>query len=96
MEAHTHGPFRHDDYEICIAADFSKETNDRRKAFLALRPCFHLLEVKYGLFGPARMWITKNRQSKAFYNPEDLTSLLGRADDHSHGYDPINTTLRAR
>ncbi|KAJ1146021.1 hypothetical protein NDU88_012303 [Pleurodeles waltl] len=38
MEARTHGLFRHQDHEICIAADFSKETNDRRKAFLSLRP----------------------------------------------------------
>ncbi|KAJ1157612.1 hypothetical protein NDU88_010317 [Pleurodeles waltl] len=45
MEACTHGPFRHDDYEIRIAADFSKETNDRRKAFLALRPRLRQLEV---------------------------------------------------
>ncbi|KAJ1137703.1 hypothetical protein NDU88_004101 [Pleurodeles waltl] len=34
----THGPFRIDQHEIRITADYSKETNERRKAFLALRP----------------------------------------------------------
>ncbi|KAJ1170756.1 hypothetical protein NDU88_002628 [Pleurodeles waltl] len=34
----NHGPFRMDQHDICITADYSKETNDRRKAFLALRP----------------------------------------------------------
>ncbi|KAJ1107365.1 hypothetical protein NDU88_004756 [Pleurodeles waltl] len=76
MEAHTHGPFRHDDYEIRITADFLKETNDRCKAFLALRPRLRQLEVKYDLFEPAHMWIPKNGQSKDFYNLEDLRLFL--------------------
>ncbi|KAJ1192251.1 hypothetical protein NDU88_001563 [Pleurodeles waltl] len=36
--ARNHGPFRIDQHEIRITADYSKETNERRKAFLALRP----------------------------------------------------------
>ncbi|KAJ1118778.1 hypothetical protein NDU88_006965 [Pleurodeles waltl] len=28
--ARSHGPFRTGDYETCITADFSKETNNRR------------------------------------------------------------------
>ncbi|KAJ1186521.1 hypothetical protein NDU88_003302 [Pleurodeles waltl] len=76
MEAHSHGLFRHKDYEICIAADFSKETNEHRKAFLSLRPRVRQLEIKYDLFEPAQMWITKNGQSKDFYNPEDLCLFL--------------------
>ncbi|KAJ1129781.1 hypothetical protein NDU88_008146 [Pleurodeles waltl] len=59
-----------------ISGDFSKETSDRRRAFLALCPRLRQLEVKYGLFDPARMWITKNSISKDFYNPEDLRSFL--------------------
>ncbi|KAJ1088213.1 hypothetical protein NDU88_001372 [Pleurodeles waltl] len=67
QRAHRLGPWR---------ADFSKETSDRRRAFLALRPRLRQLEVKYGLFDPARMWISKNGASKDFYNPEDLRSIL--------------------
>ncbi|KAJ1205033.1 hypothetical protein NDU88_000468 [Pleurodeles waltl] len=75
-EARFHGPFCHEDYESHITADVSKETNERRKAFLSLQPRLCQLEVKYGLFEPARMWITKNGQSKGFYDPEDLCLFL--------------------
>ncbi|KAJ1112509.1 hypothetical protein NDU88_000773 [Pleurodeles waltl] len=34
--ARNHGPFRIDQHDIRITADYSKETNNRRKAFLAL------------------------------------------------------------
>ncbi|KAJ1127249.1 hypothetical protein NDU88_005652 [Pleurodeles waltl] len=74
--ARNHGPFRIDKYEIRITADYSKDTNERRKAFLALRTRLHQLEMKYGLFDPARMWVTKNGVSKYFYNPEDLRLFL--------------------
>ncbi|KAJ1165827.1 hypothetical protein NDU88_006244 [Pleurodeles waltl] len=53
--ARSHSPFRIDQHEIRITADYSKETNERRKAFLALRPWLRKLEMKYGLFDPARM-----------------------------------------
>ncbi|KAJ1156916.1 hypothetical protein NDU88_009633 [Pleurodeles waltl] len=53
--ARNHGPFRIDQYDIRITADYSKETNERRKAFLALRPRLRQLEIKYGLFDPARI-----------------------------------------
>ncbi|KAJ1099682.1 hypothetical protein NDU88_004781 [Pleurodeles waltl] len=74
--ARTHGPFRVDKYEVRITVDYSKDTNERRKAFLALRPRLRQLEMKYGLFDPARMWVTKNGVSKDFYNPEDLRLFL--------------------
>ncbi|KAJ1219243.1 hypothetical protein NDU88_006812 [Pleurodeles waltl] len=61
---------------IRISTDFSKETSERRRAFLALRPWLRQMEVKYSLFDPARMWITKNGASKDFYDPEDLRSFL--------------------
>ncbi|KAJ1148909.1 hypothetical protein NDU88_001733 [Pleurodeles waltl] len=32
--------------------------------------------MKYGLFEPASMWITKNGVSKDFYDPEDLQMFL--------------------
>ncbi|KAJ1138766.1 hypothetical protein NDU88_005147 [Pleurodeles waltl] len=53
--ARNHGPFRIDKYEIRITGDYSKDTNKRRKAFLALRPRIRQLEMKYGLFDPARI-----------------------------------------
>ncbi|KAJ1114371.1 hypothetical protein NDU88_002609 [Pleurodeles waltl] len=62
--------------QIHIAADFSKETNKHRKAFVSLRPHLCQLEVKYGLFELAHMWVTKNGQSKDFYDPEDLQLYL--------------------
>ncbi|KAJ1156850.1 hypothetical protein NDU88_009569 [Pleurodeles waltl] len=74
--ARNHGPFRIDQHEIRITGDYSKETNERRKAFLALRPRLRKLEMKYGLFDPARMWVTKNGVSKDFYNPDELRLFL--------------------
>ncbi|KAJ1099891.1 hypothetical protein NDU88_004984 [Pleurodeles waltl] len=74
--AQAHGPFKTDGYEIRITADFSRETNERRKGFLALRPRMRQLEVKYGLFKPARLWVTKNGVFKDFCDPEDLQSFL--------------------
>ncbi|KAJ1202196.1 hypothetical protein NDU88_005997 [Pleurodeles waltl] len=35
--AQTHGPFRMDKSEVRITADYSKDTTERRKAFLSLR-----------------------------------------------------------
>ncbi|KAJ1206086.1 hypothetical protein NDU88_001496 [Pleurodeles waltl] len=55
--------------------DFSKETADRR-AFLSLRPRLRHLDVKFGLFEPVKMWITKNGESRTFYDPEDLKTFL--------------------
>ncbi|KAJ1139830.1 hypothetical protein NDU88_006194 [Pleurodeles waltl] len=68
--ARAHGPYRLDDLEARLTADFSKETSKRSRAFLALRPRLRQLDVKYGLFEPARMWITKNGVSRDFYDPK--------------------------
>ncbi|KAJ1198763.1 hypothetical protein NDU88_002602 [Pleurodeles waltl] len=62
-----------DGHTIRILVDFSKETSERRKAFLAPRRQLRQMEVKYGLFDPARM---KNGASKDFYDLEDLRSFL--------------------
>ncbi|KAJ1106329.1 hypothetical protein NDU88_003730 [Pleurodeles waltl] len=69
--ARSHSPFQLGQHDIRITADYSKDTNKRRKAFLALRPRLRQLEMKYGLFDPARMWVTKNRVSRDFYNPKN-------------------------
>ncbi|KAJ1180586.1 hypothetical protein NDU88_005807 [Pleurodeles waltl] len=50
--AQTHGPFQVEGYDIRLTADYSKDTNDCRKAFLALWPHLRQLEMKYGLFNP--------------------------------------------
>ncbi|KAJ1178855.1 hypothetical protein NDU88_004097 [Pleurodeles waltl] len=76
QRARTHGTRQMDGQEICRTADFSKETSERRRALLALRPRLRQMEVKYNLFEPARMWIMKNGVSKDFYAPEDLRSFL--------------------
>ncbi|KAJ1159000.1 hypothetical protein NDU88_011670 [Pleurodeles waltl] len=74
--AQSQGPFRTADDEVCITADFSKETNDHRKAFLALSPQLRHLDVKFGLFHPAQMRITKDGVSSYFYDPVDLRLYL--------------------
>ncbi|KAJ1202683.1 hypothetical protein NDU88_006480 [Pleurodeles waltl] len=93
-QARSHSPFRIDQHEIRITADYSNETNERRKAFLALRPRLHKLEMKYGLFDPARMRVTKNGVSKDFYNPDELRLFLDSfqpqpmdsiSTDYAHG-----------
>ncbi|KAJ1107946.1 hypothetical protein NDU88_005332 [Pleurodeles waltl] len=76
LEARSYGPFKTKGYEVGITADFSKETNDRRTAFLSLRPRLRQLEVKYGLFDPTQMWIPKNGKSRDFHEPEKLRHYL--------------------
>ncbi|KAJ1117723.1 hypothetical protein NDU88_005920 [Pleurodeles waltl] len=50
--ARSHFPLKTEDYEVRFVADFSKETNNHRKAFLSLRPRLRKLDVKYSLFNP--------------------------------------------
>ncbi|KAJ1137649.1 hypothetical protein NDU88_004047 [Pleurodeles waltl] len=86
---HMQGPFRMNDLRIRMTADFSKETSERRKAFIALLPRMRQLEIKFGLFETARMWITKKYVSKDFYDPTDLSLYLDSISDH-----PIDMTSR--
>ncbi|KAJ1152769.1 hypothetical protein NDU88_005544 [Pleurodeles waltl] len=58
--ARSQGPYSLECYEIRVAADFSRVINEQRKAFLALWPRLRKLDNKFGLFEPARMWITHN------------------------------------
>ncbi|KAJ1207910.1 hypothetical protein NDU88_003300 [Pleurodeles waltl] len=81
--ARMQGPFRSGTLEIRLSADFSKETAERRKAFLSLSARLCHLDVKFGLFEPARMWLTKNGESQNFYDPEDLRAFLDGLHDHS-------------
>ncbi|KAJ1137711.1 hypothetical protein NDU88_004109 [Pleurodeles waltl] len=83
QKARVQGPFRMNDLQIRMTADFSKEISDHRKAFLALRPCLRQLEIKSGLFELARIWITKNNVSNDFYDPTDLSLYLDSISDRS-------------
>ncbi|KAJ1093825.1 hypothetical protein NDU88_006916 [Pleurodeles waltl] len=76
MVAFARGLFKTNGYEIRIPGEFSRESHERRKGLLALRPKLRQLEVKYGLFDPARLWTTKNGVSKNVYDPEDLRLYL--------------------
>ncbi|KAJ1202194.1 hypothetical protein NDU88_005995 [Pleurodeles waltl] len=51
--AQSQGPFFLESYEVRVVADFSRMTNEKRKAFLAL--CLQLwkMDIKFGLFEPA-------------------------------------------
>ncbi|KAJ1149251.1 hypothetical protein NDU88_002066 [Pleurodeles waltl] len=91
QKAQVQGPFRMNDLQLRMTADFSKETRDCRKAFLALRPHLQQLEIKFSLFEPARMWITKNNVSKDIYDPTDLSLYLDSISDRS--MDMSNRTL---
>ncbi|KAJ1100495.1 hypothetical protein NDU88_005580 [Pleurodeles waltl] len=53
--AKSQGLFSLEGHEIRVAADFSRLTNEKRKAFLVLHPQLRNLDVKYGLFEPARI-----------------------------------------
>ncbi|KAJ1205739.1 hypothetical protein NDU88_001166 [Pleurodeles waltl] len=85
------GPLRLDPLEIRLSSDFSKETADRRRAFLSLRPRLRHLNIKFSLFEPARMWITKNGESRIFYDPEDLKSFLEGLHDPTQ---PMESTTQ--
>ncbi|KAJ1151303.1 hypothetical protein NDU88_004086 [Pleurodeles waltl] len=52
--ARSQGPHSLEGLEVRVVADFSRITNERRKAFLALRPQLRKLDIKFGLFQPAR------------------------------------------
>ncbi|KAJ1138659.1 hypothetical protein NDU88_005040 [Pleurodeles waltl] len=68
---------------IRLSADFSKETAERRKAFLSLRTHLRHLDMKVGLIEPARMVITKNGESRNFYDLEDLRTFLEGLQDQT-------------
>ncbi|KAJ1191341.1 hypothetical protein NDU88_000657 [Pleurodeles waltl] len=53
--ARSQGPYSLEGHEIRVAADFSRVRNEKRKAFLALRPQLRQLDTKFGLFEPSRM-----------------------------------------
>ncbi|KAJ1087965.1 hypothetical protein NDU88_001124 [Pleurodeles waltl] len=91
----AHGPFWSDDLEVRLMADFSKETSDCRRAFLALQHHLRQLDVKYDLFEMARMWITKNGESQDFYDAADLQVFLEGLQDHTQPID-METSIRTQ
>ncbi|KAJ1171487.1 hypothetical protein NDU88_003348 [Pleurodeles waltl] len=52
--ARSQGLYSLGGHEIRVAVDFSMVTNEKRKVFLALRPQLRKLDIKFGLFEPAR------------------------------------------
>ncbi|KAJ1191049.1 hypothetical protein NDU88_000366 [Pleurodeles waltl] len=67
---------------VRMAADFSRETNKKWKAFLALRPQLRKLDIKFGLFEPARMWITQDEgRQRICGSPTELRRGEKRMDD---------------
>ncbi|KAJ1110671.1 hypothetical protein NDU88_008019 [Pleurodeles waltl] len=93
--ARTQGPLRSGSLEIWISADFSTETADRRRAFLSFRTQLRRLDVKFGLFEPARMWITKNGESRNFYNPEDRRAFLESLQDQTQSMETTAQTTQS-
>ncbi|KAJ1123948.1 hypothetical protein NDU88_002415 [Pleurodeles waltl] len=67
LTARTQGPFLLEGHEVRVAADFSRNTNEKRKAFMALQPQLCKLDIKFGLFEPARC---------AHYRPGNLSVLI--------------------
>ncbi|KAJ1120804.1 hypothetical protein NDU88_008953 [Pleurodeles waltl] len=74
--ARSQGPFLLEGHKVRVAADFSRIMNEKRKAFLALRPQLRKLDIKFGLFEPARMRITYNDKLRDFIETMDLGSFL--------------------
>ncbi|KAJ1097244.1 hypothetical protein NDU88_002369 [Pleurodeles waltl] len=66
-------------------------TAEQRRAFLSLHPRLHHLDVKFGLFELARIWITKNGESRTFYDPEDLRTFLEGLHDQTQS---METTVQ--
>ncbi|KAJ1110501.1 hypothetical protein NDU88_007852 [Pleurodeles waltl] len=71
QRAHAHGSCQMDGKKIRLRVDFSKETSERRRAFLVLRPTLRQMEVKYGLFEPVKMW-PRSRTSTCLYRTRTL------------------------
>ncbi|KAJ1218852.1 hypothetical protein NDU88_006424 [Pleurodeles waltl] len=101
--ARMQGPLQLGTLEIRLSADFSKETAERTRAFLSLRPRLRHLDVKFSLFERARIWITKNGESQIFYDPEDLRTFLEGLHDQTQSMETtvqtpqdIGPTLRSR
>ncbi|KAJ1215359.1 hypothetical protein NDU88_002968 [Pleurodeles waltl] len=84
-KAKARQPISLDGHEIRVAADFSRLTNDRRSAFLALRPQLRSLDIKYGLFEPARaLFLSILRVAREKWAPtRGLVSEL-QSDDKLH------------
>ncbi|KAJ1210335.1 hypothetical protein NDU88_005701 [Pleurodeles waltl] len=58
--AKTQGPASFDGHEIRVATDFSRLTNEKRKACLAFRSQLRKLDIKYDLFEHARIGFDNN------------------------------------
>ncbi|KAJ1130872.1 hypothetical protein NDU88_009217 [Pleurodeles waltl] len=68
-------------------APVKTEINITPRACLALRPPLSKLGIRFRLFEPSRMWITRDSSSRDFFNPGALRlfldSLSDQAMDHT-------------
>ncbi|KAJ1096304.1 hypothetical protein NDU88_001447 [Pleurodeles waltl] len=88
LAAKSQGPYSLEGHEIRVATDFSRPTNEKRKAFLSLRPQLRNLDIKYGLFEPAHMRgggdtaIKNQSRERASGNQEDAEETrVGGVED---------------
>ncbi|KAJ1214400.1 hypothetical protein NDU88_002019 [Pleurodeles waltl] len=75
-EARFHGLFRAEGSEICIAVDFAKEINDRRKGIFITSPSSLSIGSKVWPIRNGTYVDCQNGQSKGFYDLEDLLLYL--------------------
>ncbi|KAJ1115530.1 hypothetical protein NDU88_003754 [Pleurodeles waltl] len=68
-------PNRMEGSDIRMAEDFFRKTNENRRAFLALRPQLRDMNIKFGLFEPACMWIMQDGISRDLFMPAALSSF---------------------
>ncbi|KAJ1216947.1 hypothetical protein NDU88_004545 [Pleurodeles waltl] len=76
--ARSQGPYSLEGHEIRVAADFSRVTNEKRKAFLALRPQLRKVDIKFGIFESARRCLTYAARCRpaSWFHPLLLILLL--------------------
>ncbi|KAJ1188615.1 hypothetical protein NDU88_005374 [Pleurodeles waltl] len=86
--ARSQGPYSLEGHEVREASDFSRVTNEKRKASLALQLQLTTLDIKFVLFEPAHMWIMYNGKSTDFTEPADLCSFLDDLAQHPMDHTP--------
>ncbi|KAJ1154510.1 hypothetical protein NDU88_007261 [Pleurodeles waltl] len=89
--AKTQGTVSLEGYEIRVAADFSRITNDKRRAFLALRPQLRFMDIKYGLFEPAQVTLLRGCEAQRTREPGAARRAIGGA-----GSDPADRVRERR
>ncbi|KAJ1171776.1 hypothetical protein NDU88_003634 [Pleurodeles waltl] len=90
--ARPHGPFRLDYLEVRLAADFSKETSERRRAFLDLRPCRPSAGSEIQLIRTSQDVDHQKRSVKRLLRPEDPQMFLDGLQHQIQSMDTESST----